>query len=724
MPLNTAEKITLLNKVTFESLSYQDKVQIVQLFTEASLKILEADFGFAWWRPSSTDEFQLIYTSEDMPYDPPAPRKRGGNYLAQKEGRPVFVEDVTKEKYTPETDVSPYMKSYVIIPIISEKNSYGTIVLCYTKRKRFTKQDKGFCDALGNSLAQALTITRLYRDLADFKNTLDNTLDSIFIFNPNSLEMEYVNQGAVLFTGRKQAELLQQPLHEIITGLDESALRAKIAEILQNPESDYVTFEDFAQQGADKVPVEISLQNVTQKDQAARFLAIVRNISERKHNENVIKKMAYFDPLTGLPNRALLTARLTESHEQAETQKAMYALFFIDLDRFKVVNDIYGHHIGDLLLMQVAKRMQKALPKKATLARMGGDEFMVLLPNLQTVDEAKACATEIIEIFRDSFILNDQEVYSNGSIGYALFPFDGVDPSTLLKHADLALHRAKDRGGGNIQQYRIGQPLYYSLQPKLESQLRQAVKRGELSLQYQPIINVKTKRISGAEALVRWIHPEMGKLYPGAFINQAEESGIIVEIGKWVIAEVCRQIQQWEEQGRIPPPININISPRELLRPSLVNHLEQSLKEFHVAPSQLKVELTETFLMKDIDLSLSILEQLKSLGLRILIDDFGTGYASLNYLKRLPIDAVKIDKTFIQGLPLHLQDAALTSAIIAISHQLGLDVVAEGVETQSQYEFLRAAQCNYAQGNLFYKPFSAREFGKLLRQTFPSKKLA
>ncbi len=590
MNKTTAEKITLLNQLTLQSLGEHDKLKLVKNFTEASIQIMAADFGFAWWQPAADAEYQLVYKSDNIPYDPNPPRDRGGNYQASVTGSPVFVEDTSKEDYEEEYDVRPYMKSYVIIPIVYEEQFYGNVVLCYANKNNFDEDDHSLAEALGNAMAQSLTISRLYHKL--------NT-------------------------------------------------------------------------------------------------------------------MAYYDQLTGLPNRSLLSERLVEAHAKAEEDKSMFALFFVDLDRFKIINDIYGHHMGDLLLKQVAERMQKVVPAKATLARMGGDEFLVLLPNIDTVDEANRCAVEMQNIFTEYFELNEHEIYCNGSVGFAIYPLDGVDRHTLLKHADLALHRAKEHGGGNIQQYRMGQPLFYTMQPKLQSQLRRAIKNNELVLHYQPILNLKTKKIIGSEALIRWNHPEMGLLMPGEFIGQAEESGLIVQIGEWVIEEVCRQINEWESAGIPAAPVSINISPRELLRPSLVSGIEECLKKYNVPPSQIKVELTETFLMKNIDLSISILDQLRALGLRILIDDFGTGYASLNYLKRLPINAVKIDKTFTQGVPNSLQDAALTSAIIAISHQLGLEVVGEGVENSDQYEFLRAAQCNYGQGYFFHKPLSAEEFAKL-----------
>lgn len=590
MPRITAQRFATLNKVTLDALSEHNKLAIVKKFTEAGIEIMGADFGFAWWRKTIDEEYQLAYKTKNIPFEPNPPKKKEGGHQVMITKGPVFIEEKFKETYGKQFDVSPYMKSYTIVPIVYDDNFYGNIVLCYKELKVFSEADKALAKSLGNSLAQSLNIT----------------------------------------------------------------------------------------------------------------------------------KLAYLDSLTGIPNRAFLNEKIKEVQDTAQKNNGMYAVFFLDLDRFKVINDIYGHSVGDILLKEVAGRIQKVLPLKATISRMGGDEFLVLLQDLESVSEAEKCGLGILDIFKEYFEINEHELYVNGSVGFSVYPLDGVDYHVLMKNADLALNRAKEHGGGNIQKYRIGQPLFYTMQPKLQSQLRKAIEKGELLIHYQPIVNVKTKRIAGSEALVRWNHPDMGLLYPGTFIGQAEESGLIVQIGDWIVNEVCRQMNAWEEQDKITLPVSINISPRELLRPTLVSNIKASLNKYKIAPGQIKLELTETFLMKNIDLSIGILQQLKSLGLRIFIDDFGTGYASLNYLRRLPIQGVKIDQSFVGGVPVNLQDAALTSAIIAISHQLGLDVVAEGVENLDQLDFLRAAQCNFAQGNYFYKPMDSQSFSKLLRYGHPS----
>lgn len=720
MQLESVKKLDIVNKSAVEALRAPSEKSIVKNFIEASLKVMGGDFGFAWYKNNHDKTFRWMYKTENTPYEPATPRPNGVMMQTLKSKSARFIKDVVGSGFV-RSDAREYMESVAIIPMAHKNKVYGNLVICFKKTHVFTEEEKSLAVFIGNVAAQAITINRLYSDLKSFRATLDNTSDSIFIFDPETLKIEYLNQGAILFSGQKPSTLLKKPLTNAITGLSEAELRKKMEQIVELSDPHPAMMEStITHPVLGKVPVEISLQHISHKNQPDQFLAIVRDISERKQSELSITKMAYYDQLTGVPNRALLMDRLKSEHIRAQTEKGMYGIFFIDLDRFKIINDIYGHQVGDVLLKQVAQRISRVLPKKATVARMGGDEFLVLLPKLKSVTEAEQCAVEIQSIFNDFFKINEHELYSNGSVGFAIFPLDGMDYHVVMKHADLALNRAKEHGGGDIQHYHVGQPLFYTMQPKLQNQLRQAIKRGELLLQYQPVVHVKTKKIIGSEALIRWNHPEMGLLYPGDFVGQAEESGLIIDIGRWVINEVCRQIREWEDSGRIPPPVSINVSPRELLRPTLVDTIEQALKKYKISPSQIKLELTESFLMKNIDLSISILQQLKNLGLRILIDDFGTGYASLNYLRRLPIDAVKIDRSFVSGVPVNLQDAALTSAIIAISHQLGLEVVAEGVEKLSQFEFLRAAQCNFAQGNFFYKPASADQFSDLLRLTYPN----
>jgi diguanylate cyclase len=707
-------KLSALNSIVLNAFNLSNEKDIVAEFIKAGMKVLDADFGYSFIKATNSSKFSLLYITPGVDYFPnPIPRKQGIVARAYSTRQPQLISDVPQTDFV-RHDARSAMQSVAVVPITYKNNTYGTLHFAYYKTHKFTEEEQNLFTYIGNSAAQAITINRLYNDLRGFKNTLDNTLDSIFIFDSLEARLLYVNKGAVKLSGYKRSEILQKTFLDMVVEPSRKEIAERIEAIESGTGPKHFEFQTFLKcSDESKVPIEISMQLINQLGRPEHYLAVVRDITQRREAEISITKMAYFDQLTGIPNRVMLNEKVKEEHIRAQGTNGMYALFFLDLDRFKIINDIYGHYVGDMMLKQVAQRVSRAIPKKAMVARMGGDEFLVLLPNIKSVAEAELCAINIQETFAELFKINEHELYSNGSVGFAIFPLNGADYHVVMKHADLALHRAKDHGGGNVQHYNDGHANFLTMQPMLHSQLRHAIKRNELTLEYQPVVNVQTKKIIGSEALIRWNHPERGLLYPRDFISQAEESGLIVEIGQWVINEVCRQIREWETEGRIPPPVSINVSPRELLRPALVDTISASLKKYRISPSQIKLELTETFLMKNIDLSISILEQLKSIGLGILIDDFGTGYASLNYLRRLPIDAVKIDQSFVAGIPVNIQDAALTSAIIAISHQLGLDVVAEGVEELSQLEFLEDSHCNFVQGNYFYMPLSPKDFAEL-----------
>lgn len=713
-----SQKITSLNQTILFSYKETSLEKIAENFTKTGLDILAGDFGFVWLKDIRQKGYELVYYSPSTPYEPMPPRKGGKNETVDHSASSLFVENlkINSKLIGSRYDVSPYLKSYVIIPISYQDKKYGNIVLCFKNKKKFTSEEKSLCNAVGNAMAQAITINQLYGNLKDFKDILDNTLDGVFIFEPSKLKIQYSNHGAVSLLGKKRSDILRKNLVELIGGLSSHDLHVKMKEIMGSSDLRALVFESWVQHPKNgKIPVEIKLEQVVQKGQPERFLAIVRDIGERKQSQDTIRRMAYYDALTGLPNRVLLAERVNEEFARAQAHRGKFALMFLDLDKFKIINDIYGHHVGDQLLRQVSQRLQKALPHKTTISRMGGDEFLILIPKIENIKEVIGFAQNIYDKFIDFFQIEDQEIYVNCSIGISIYPQDGTDTRTIMKRADAALHRAKEQGGSNYQQYTAGLPMLPTMYAKLEKQLRQAIKKNELLVHYQPIVSMDTQKIVGCEALVRWNHPEMGILYPRSFINHAEESGLIVQIGEWIFNEVCRQIQDWQKKDLNVVPVSINVSPRELLRPTFVKRIEEILKKYETNSDDIKIELTETFLMKNIDLSVGILEQLKLLGISILIDDFGTGYASLNYLKRLPIDAVKIDRTFIQGSGVNLQDAALTSAIISIGHQLGMEVIAEGVESESQKEFLKEHNCNSAQGNLFFKPMPAEEMAKLIK---------
>ncbi|MFV3327232.1 EAL and GGDEF domain-containing protein [Pseudomonas sp. NY15372] len=446
----------------------------------------------------------------------------------------------------------------------------------------------------------------------------------------------------------------------------------------------------------------------------ASYVCFFTDISERKASEQRIHRLAYYDALTHLPNRTLFQDRLYTALQQAERQKAWVVLMFLDLDRFKPINDSLGHAAGDRMLKDMAQRLLACVDDDDTVARMGGDEFTLLLQPRASREIALNRAIHVAENILASlvrpFVLENREFFVTASIGIALSPQDGSELSQLMKNADTAMYHAKERGKNNFQFYQADMNASALERLELESDLRHALEQNEFILYYQPQFSGDGKRLTGAEALLRWRHPRRGLVPPGDFIPVIEELGLVVDVGDWVLREASRQLKAWHKAKVRVPKVSVNISARQFSDGQLGTRIATILEEIGLPPACLELELTESILMRDVDEAMQILDGLKILGLSIAVDDFGTGYSSLNYLKQFPIDVLKIDRTFVDGLPEGEQDAQIARAIIAMAHSLNLAVIAEGVETHEQLEFLREHGCDEVQGYLFGRPMPASQF--------------
>jgi len=442
-------------------------------------------------------------------------------------------------------------------------------------------------------------------------------------------------------------------------------------------------------------------------------ISVVEDITPRKAAEARIQYLATHDELTGLPNRALFTEMLSQAIDAAQLKGGQCALIFIDLDRFKIVNDSLGHNAGDELLKEVARRIVRSAGSTAVTGRFGGDEFVVLLDNLLERTAAATAANSILSAMLEPFRVMDYDCRVTASIGIALFPQDGRELSTLMKHADMAMYLAKDEGKNNFQFYSsIIAPMSVE-RIVLEAQLTNALERGEFSLQYQAKIEIATGRICGVEALLRWHNPQLGNVPPHAFISIAEDNGLIVPIGRWVLKAACAQCVAWQRLGLPPLGMAVNLSPRQFKDPGLAQDVTEALRESGMEPRLLELEITEGMIMNSIDQAAGTAAVIKALGVRLAIDDFGTGYSSLSQLKRFPIDTLKIDRSFIRELPDNAEDMAITEAIITLGRALGVTVIAEGVETCEQEAFLRSRGCDEIQGFLYSKPCDPDAFVKL-----------
>ncbi|AUG04389.1 diguanylate phosphodiesterase [Pseudomonas sp. 09C 129] len=446
----------------------------------------------------------------------------------------------------------------------------------------------------------------------------------------------------------------------------------------------------------------------------ASYVCFFTDISERKASEQRIHRLAYYDALTHLPNRTLFQDRLHTALQSAERQKSWVVLMFLDLDRFKPINDSLGHAAGDRMLKEMATRLLDCVDDDDTVARMGGDEFTLLLQPRTSreiaLNRAIHVAEQILASLVKPFVLEGREFFVTASIGIALSPQDGNELSQLMKNADTAMYHAKERGKNNFQFYQADMNASALERLELESDLRHALEQQEFILYYQPQFSGDGKRLTGAEALLRWRHPRRGLVPPGDFIPVLEELGLVVDVGDWVISEACRQLKAWHQAKVRVPKVSVNISARQFSDGQLGMRIATILKDTGLPPACLELELTESILMREVSEAMQILDGLKNLGLSIAVDDFGTGYSSLNYLKQFPIDVLKIDRTFVDGLPSGEQDAQIARAIIAMAHSLNLAVIAEGVETHEQLDFLREHGCDEVQGYLFGRPMPANSF--------------
>jgi diguanylate cyclase (GGDEF)-like protein/PAS domain S-box-containing protein len=473
----------------------------------------------------------------------------------------------------------------------------------------------------------------------------------------------------------------------------------------------------------------VNLQAEGVFDDQLKALTIVgtaQDISERKRSEREIHRLAYYDSLTGLPNRVLFKDRVTQAIAHARRYQYHLALLFLDLDRFKMINDTLGHNVGDLLLKHVADRLADSVRHSDSigrsreteqtheLARLGGDEFTVLLTNLRDVQDASKVARRILEALARPFLVGGQEIFVTVSIGIAVFPVDGDSVDVLLKNSDTAMYHAKEQGRNNFQYYSNAMNAAANERLSLEGEVRHATERHEFVVYYQPQIDLSSRLLIGAEALIRWQHPQRGLLAPRDFLQAASDTGMIRTIDEWVLRTVCRQSRAWQQRGLVVPRVSINISNSLFHGATLVKAVEDAFSETGLAPDRLELELTESIAMRNVDTSITVLQQLKAMGVQLAIDDFGTGYSSLSYLQRLPVTRVKIDQSFIRELLSRVQPVPIVRAIIAMAHSLQLEVLAEGVEDERQRSILLAEGCDQAQGYLFGRPMPAAELETLL----------
>jgi len=537
---------------------------------------------------------------------------------------------------------------------------------------------------------------------------------------------------AVVFTDNKGLIVDINEAYQNITGYQRSELLGKNPNVLKSGRHDRQFYQamwtQIREQGAwegevwdrrknGEIYPKWLMINVMRDDEGepTGYVGVFSDLSEQKKAEEKLEELSFYDPLTHLPNRVLFYDRLSVGMSIAKREKHQLAVLFIDLDRFKIVNDSLGHNVGDALLELIAKRFLTLGRESDTVARLGGDEFAILLPELKTAEDASVVAQNFIDALSEPFFLEGHNINISASVGISTFPSDGADVDGLLKRAELALYKAKEQGRNNYQYFSQELQDAISDQLEMEDEMRHAIDNEQFTLYYQPKISLLTNEITGMEALVRWVHPEKGLIPPDLFIPLAEETGLIIPLGEWILQTACRETAAWAKKYDDSLVVAVNLSAKQFKASNLLETIQKTLHDCQLDPKNIELEITESCVMEDVEGALKTMISFRDNHLKLAIDDFGTGYSSLGYLKQFPMNTLKIDRSFVMDLTTDSDDAAIVEVVILLAEKLGLDVVAEGVETEAQLEFLRAQGCQYVQGYLLSRPLPANEFEAFLK---------
>jgi len=549
-----------------------------------------------------------------------------------------------------------------------------------------------------------------------YRLLFERNLAGVFLATLAGRVLECNQAAALMFGYGSPEDVLDLPLANLYdTASDWESLLTKL-----KSEKSVTNHEmRFRRKNGDSAWAMLNVSLIDDDSGIANIEGTLIDITERKVAEERVQSLAYYDALTGLPNRILLRDRLSKALSTARRQNHKVALLFLDLDRFKIVNDSLGHSVGDLLLQEIARRLKSVAREQDTIARLGGDEFLIVLTNIKDVPGAAVAVERFMDAMTPAFVLQGHSFSISCSLGVSIFPEHGADSETLIKNADAAMYSAKEGGRNNFQFFTADMNAEAVKRLTLENGLRPALERKELFLVYQPQMDVVTGKVTGLEALLRWQHPELGLVPPDQFIGIAENTGMILPIGEWVLRTACSQARKWQDEGLRPVQVAVNVSAVQFRQEGFCQLIRKVLHETGLAAHHLELELTESLLLANADVTFSVLQELKTMGLTLAIDDFGTGYSSFSYLRQFRVSKLKIDRSFIRDVAVNPDDAAITTAIISMAKSLNLKVIAEGVENEAQMSFLRAHQCDEIQGYYFSKPLPLDEVADKLRGDAP-----
>ncbi|MEB3882234.1 EAL domain-containing protein [Lyngbya sp. CCY1209] len=564
------------------------------------------------------------------------------------------------------------------------------------------------------SLTDITDLKQTQDQLTVFSRACDQSPVSIVITDSEG-NIEYVNPKFEEVTGYSAAEVLGQNPRLLKSGYTTDKEYQMLWRTISSGQQWSGEFHNQKKNG--ELFWEHASISPLRNDEGAitHYVAVKEDITKQKQNEEILAHQANYDALTDLPNRVLVLDRLRQAMIQADRDRKHVALMFVDLDHFKKINDTLGHDLGDYLLQETADRLMKCLRKSDTVGRLGGDEFLIILPNLDRPLQAEYVANKVLEVLGKSFDLCGEEAFISASIGIASYPDDGKDTNTLMRNADTAMYAAKQEGRNAFAFFTQTMNDITKNRVSLENHLRHALSRGELSVVYQPFVHLASSRIVGAEALMRWYSPELGQVQPDRFIPIAEDTRLIVELGEWILLTACQEVAAWHRSGSEKLWVAVNLSPRQFRTPALLDTIADAIAKSGIDTDCLELEITERSLVEEVPGVRELIRSLGEMNIRLAIDDFGTGYSSLNYLKRFPFSVLKIDKSFIADLPHDEEAIALVKTMISMGHGLGLSVVAEGIETEEQLHFLRQEGCDYGQGYLFSKPLPGSQFQSYLQ---------